>query len=74
MKIYNHKFPKIFFCKIDEKNSIRLLSLNSNENKYSFNINCLIKFNLLKSHVIFKIPKKKIIKKLNFINQYLLLL
>lgn len=71
MKFYNHKFQNVFFCKLDEKNSIRLLSLNTNENKYSFNINCLIKFNKLKSNVIFKIPKKNIIKKINFINQYI---
>ena len=40
MKYYNHFFPAIFFCKLDERNGIRLISLNSKNNKYSFNIDC----------------------------------
>ena len=35
MKYYNHFFPKVFFCKLDERNGIRLLTLNLKENKYS---------------------------------------
>lgn len=72
MQYNKHKFQKIFFCKLDEKNSIKLLSLNSNENKYSFNLNCLIKIKQFKKLFNFKIPKKNLLKKKNFINQYII--
>ena len=72
MKLIKHKFQKIFFCKLDEKNSIKLLNLNTNENKYSFNLNCLIKTKQFNKLFSFKLPKKNIIKKKNFILQYII--
>ena len=72
MKYYYHFFPKIFFCKLDERNGIRLLTLNLKENKYSYNINC--KLNLKLYNFKFKcfIPQKKnIIFFKTFIDQYL---
>lgn len=70
MKYYNHFFPKFFFCKLDERNGIRLLGLNSSENKYSYNINCNINFKKYNLKFNCKIPKKNAFKFKNFIEQY----
>ena len=71
MKYYNHFFPQMFFCKLDERNGIRLLTLNLKENKYAYNINC--KKNLKSYNLKFKciIPKKKNIVFKNFVDQYI---
>jgi hypothetical protein len=71
MKYYNHFFPQIFFCKLDERNSIRLLTLNLKENKYAYNINCKI---ILKPYNFkFKcfVPTKTKIYFKNFVDQYI---
>jgi hypothetical protein len=70
MKYTHHLFPMFFYCKLDEKNSIRLVGLNSNENKYSFNINCKLKIKLYNLKFFCKIPIKKISKVNSFIDQY----
>lgn len=70
MKYYNHLFPIIFFCKLDERNGIRLLSLNSKNNKYSFNINCVKLFKIYNIKFNCNIPKKKISNYKSFIDQY----
>lgn len=71
MKYYNHFFPQIFFCKLDERNGIRLLTLNLKTNKYAYNLNC--KFNIKQYNFKFKyfIPKKNTISFKSFIDQYL---
>jgi hypothetical protein len=72
MKIWNHIFPTYFFCKLDEKNSINLLNLDTIENKYSYNINCKIKLKPYNLKFFCKIPIKKISKNKSFVNQYIL--
>jgi len=70
MKYWNHPFPMHFYCKLDERNSIRLLSLNTNENKYAFNINCKLNFKFYNLKFFCKIPNKKILKSNSFTDQY----
>lgn len=72
MKLIKHKLQFFFFCKLDEKNNIKFINLNSYENKYSYKLNCkinLVKNNLLKTN--FKIPKIKKKNYKDFINQYI---
>ena len=71
MKYYNHFFPRVFFCKLDERSGVRLLTLNLKENKYSYNINC--KLNLKFYNYKFKcsIPVKNKDLSKTFIDQYL---
>jgi len=54
MKYYHHFFPSYFYCKLDEKNSIKLLVLNTHENKFSFNIDCKLKLKLYNLKFFFK--------------------
>lgn len=71
MKYYNHCFPVFFFCKLDERNGIRLLTLNSKDNKYSFNIDSNKHFKPYNIKFYCNIPKKKIFIFTSFIEQYL---
>lgn len=70
MKYYNHFFPAIFFCKLDERNGIRLISLNSKNNKYSFNIDCNKQLKIYNIKFNCNIPKRKISHYKSFIDQY----
>lgn len=75
MKKFNHKNLKIFFCKMNEKNSIKICALNSYSNKITFKLNCKqIKKNLhSKNSFNLKLindTNKKIY--IDFINQYIL--
>lgn len=71
MKYFNHFFPNIFFCKLDERNGIRLIALNSKENKYAFNINSNkhLKLYNFKFNCFIPIKKKQCFT--NFVEEYL---
>jgi hypothetical protein len=71
MKYYNHFFPVIFFCKLDERNGIRLLTLNSKDNKYSFNVDCNKQLKPYNIRYNCFISKKKTLIYKSFIEQYL---
>jgi hypothetical protein len=71
MKYYNHFFPQIFFCKLDERNGIRLVALNLKENKYSYNIACKTVLKLYNFKFKCFIPKRQQKCFKTFIDQYL---
>lgn len=71
MKKFNHKNLKIFFCKINEKNSIKICALNSYSNKITFKLNCkyIIKNLHFKNNFNVKLLNNNK-KYFDFINQY----
>lgn len=75
MKHYNQYFPKYFYSSVNETQCIRLINLSSKENRYAYNITCIVIFKNLvfyKTNSSFKLTPKfnfKINFK-NFINQY----
>lgn len=73
MKKYKQKPYNFFFCKVDEKNTVKLINLDSYLNKYSFKVNSKL---ILKKYLFsnkYKIPINNYkIKNKTFIQQYLL--
>lgn len=72
MKYWQHPVLKYSYCKLNDNNLIKLISLNSIKNKYSYNIDCKIIFKKSKFRFNYKLPNKKNNNILfySFIDQY----
>jgi hypothetical protein len=73
MKITKHKMHIFFFCTLDEKNDIKLINLNSYDNKYSYKLYCKItkNKNIFFKKYNYKVPKIQKNNFKTFVEQYI---